>query len=197
VAADADALRGWPDHLCFQPPGAPPVPDPDAAGWVHVTHGSMQGNRDGIGASTSDEALAAGKLPPETALFVCGHTHRPLLRRLGPTLIVNAGSAGQSFDGDPRGSWARCTWRRGGWQVEIARFAYDRARTRRDFEDSGFLEQGSLARLVYLEWERAEGLIAGWRSRWYDAVMADRVELTRSVDEYLRDRGIGWGRVGE
>jgi protein phosphatase len=37
---------------------------------------------------------------------VTGHTHRPLVRRAGGCLFVNAGSVGEAVGGDPRPSWA-------------------------------------------------------------------------------------------
>lgn len=189
VAPRAGLLRDWPDHLCFQPDEA--ARRGADGGWVHVTHGTMQSNRDGLTAGVSDAALADGKLPPDTALFICGHTHRPLVRRLRETLIVNVGSAGSPFDGDVRGSWGRFTWQRGHWAAEIVRFDYDREAARRDFEQSGFLDQGGLARLVYQEWDQAQLLIGGWRSRYHDAVLAGEIDLTRSVDEYLQGLSLG------
>ena len=39
----------------------------------------------------------------------CGHTHLPEVRDLGWKLIVNSGSAGYVFDGDPTASWALVT----------------------------------------------------------------------------------------
>ena len=36
----------------------------------------------------------------------CGHTHMPEVRDLGWKVIVNSGSAGYVFDGDPTASWA-------------------------------------------------------------------------------------------
>jgi predicted phosphodiesterase len=49
-----------------------------------------------------------------------GHTHLPLLKRLGKTTIVNPGSAGQPKDGDPSAAYA--VWEDGG--VELRRVAY-------------------------------------------------------------------------
>jgi predicted phosphodiesterase len=177
VAPEVEALEGWADHLCFYPPGT--------ADWVHVTHGSMTGNRDGITASTPDEALAA-KVPAGVALFVVGHTHRVLQRRALGMDIVNVGSVGSPFDGDVRGSWAKLVYAHDRWNVEIERFNYDRARAARDFESSGFLDQGGpLARLVFLEWQRAQLLIGGWRERYEPAVLAGEIPLARSIDKYL------------
>ncbi len=39
-------------------------------------------------------------------MICCGHTHQPEIRDLGWKLIVNAGSCGYVFDGDPTASWA-------------------------------------------------------------------------------------------
>ena len=38
-------------------------------------------------------------------MIVFGHTHRPGVRRMGQRLLVNAGSVGLPFDGDPRASY--------------------------------------------------------------------------------------------
>ncbi|TVQ91502.1 MAG: metallophosphoesterase [Chromatiaceae bacterium] len=182
VAPQADALRGWPDHLCLHPPGG--------AAWVHVTHGSMAGNRDGIGPGTSDNRLADRRLPEGVALFVTAHTHRPFQRRFQGIDLVNVGSAGSPFDGDPRASLGRFTWHRGRWHSEIIRFPYDRVRAEQDFHDSGFLELGALARLVFMEWQRANLLMAGWRQRYEQAVIDGLIDLEHTVTEYLDGLGL-------
>lgn len=43
----------------------------------------------------------------DARVIACGHTHLPEVRDLGWKLIINAGSAGYVFDGDPTASWAR------------------------------------------------------------------------------------------
>jgi predicted phosphodiesterase len=42
----------------------------------------------------------------DARLICCGHTHLPEVRDLGWKMIVNDGSAGYVFDGDPTASWA-------------------------------------------------------------------------------------------
>jgi predicted phosphodiesterase len=42
----------------------------------------------------------------DARLICCGHTHLPEIRDLGWKMIINAGSAGYVFDGDPTASWA-------------------------------------------------------------------------------------------
>ncbi|MBC8159620.1 MAG: metallophosphoesterase family protein, partial [Roseiflexaceae bacterium] len=85
-------------------------------GEMRIVHASMRHDRDNILADTPDEELRA-KIAPAPPVFCCGHTHRPLVRRLDSTLVVNAGAVGLPFDGDPRSSYARLSWDGGGWQA--------------------------------------------------------------------------------
>ena len=42
----------------------------------------------------------------DARVIACGHTHLPDVKDLGWKIIVNDGSAGYVFDGDPTASWA-------------------------------------------------------------------------------------------
>lgn len=42
----------------------------------------------------------------EAPVIVFGHTHRPGVRRVGRRTMVNSGSVGLPYDGDPRASYA-------------------------------------------------------------------------------------------
>jgi uncharacterized protein len=59
---------------------------------VAVLHGHR------LPAATPEEAVQAH---PDAALVVFGHSHRPLVRRVGGTLAVNPGSAGPRRFRDP------------------------------------------------------------------------------------------------
>ena len=61
----------------------------------------------------------------EARVIVCGHTHLPEVRDLGWKLIVNAGSAGYVFDGDPTASWALLDLVDGEVATEIKRTTFD------------------------------------------------------------------------
>ncbi len=54
-------------------------------------------------ASDAELELAYESLPRPVVIF--GHTHRPGIRNLPGRLLINAGSVGLPFDGDPRASW--------------------------------------------------------------------------------------------
>jgi hypothetical protein len=181
IADIAEELIGWPDHLCFHADSAD--------SWAHVTHGTLAGNRDGVSASVRDEDLRQ-RLPKDIALFVTAHTHKPLSRTLGGLQILNVGSAGSPFDADPRASYGQLERRGGQWRTRILRLPYDRARSERDFVDSGFLEQGGpLARIIFEEWRRARLLMPSWHRRYRDAVRNQDITLDRAVTEFLRSLG--------
>jgi len=57
-----------------------------------------------------------------------GHTHLPMIRRLGRRTVINPGSVGQPRDGDPRASYAVIE----DGDVVLKRIAYDVERTIRD-----------------------------------------------------------------
>lgn len=61
----------------------------------------------------------------DARVIVCGHTHIPEIRDLGWKLIVNDGSAGYAFDGDPTASWALIDLDDGDVRAEIRRTSFD------------------------------------------------------------------------
>ncbi|HET8785231.1 MAG TPA: metallophosphoesterase family protein [Candidatus Limnocylindrales bacterium] len=61
----------------------------------------------------------------DARVIVCGHTHLPEVRDLGFRVIVNTGSAGYVFDGDPTASWALIDIDDGEVTAEIRRTVFD------------------------------------------------------------------------
>src|SRR3954466_8617452 len=61
----------------------------------------------------------------DARVIACGHTHVPEVRDLGWKIIVNDGSAGYVFDGDPTASWARIDVEDGVVSAEIRRTEFD------------------------------------------------------------------------
>ena len=172
------AVGDWLERYSFQPPNG-------ADAHVSAMHGSLQGNRIGIQPHTSDEDLEQ-RVPRNLAVFLTAHTHRPFIRQYGECQIVNSGSIGSPFDGDPRASYARLHFSAGSWKTEIVRFAYDRDQADRDYHGSGFLQQGGpLAKLIYEEWKRAISLMPGWRKTYLKGVTEGEISLQAAVDQYL------------
>jgi predicted phosphodiesterase len=61
----------------------------------------------------------------DARVILCGHTHMPEIRDLGWKIIVNDGSAGYVFDGDPTASWALVDITDGEVTAEIRRTSFD------------------------------------------------------------------------
>lgn len=155
---------------------------------LRVVHASMRNNRDGIYAQLTDAALRK-KITPAPAVFVTGHTHQPLIRKLDQTLVVNTGSVGAPFDLDWRPSYGRFTWSADhGWHAEIIRVDYDRLQVERDFVSSGFLvDGGPLAQIMLIELRRARGLIYHWASQYEQAIMNGEISIEESVKRVLQE----------
>jgi predicted phosphodiesterase len=61
----------------------------------------------------------------DARVILCGHTHLPEVRDLGWKVIVNDGSAGYVFDGDPTASWALVDVADDAVSAEIRRTSFD------------------------------------------------------------------------
>lgn len=70
---------------------------------------------------TPDEELAREAEIAGTDIILMGHTHRPFIREVGGTLMVNVGSVGQPRDGIPEASYAVLEDGR----IELKRARYD------------------------------------------------------------------------
>lgn len=163
---------------------------PAGGGKVRIAHASMRGIRDGVFEQTPDAVLAEQVGDPAPALFVVGHTHVPLTRRVGGTLVVNVGAAGLPFDHDVRAAYARVACRAGAWHAEVRRLAYDHARAERDYRDSGFLDEaGPLAELILEEHRRGTSCLFQWVERYLQDVLAGRISVAEAAREYLAARG--------
>lgn len=177
-----DIVRRWGDHV--------DVSDQEAGASLHVTHGSRLGNRAGLKPEATDQELRH-KIGDPRDLFVGSHTHRPMVRRVDESLVVNTGSVGQPFDGDPRAAYGRFWYSASRWHVRIARVAYDKQRADLDFDSSGFLHQcGPLARLIRIEHARNQMHVGHWMGRYLPAVKAGQVSVAGAVDEYVSQHGL-------
>lgn len=173
-------IKGLPDQLAYQLPQGL---------RLKVTHASMAGNRVGIYPHTPRERLPE-LIDPKVDLFCVGHTHRPLILNVGDTRVVNAGSAGLPFDGDPRPCFVKVHPSAEAVETEIHRFEYDRDEALQDFHDTGFLEEGgAMVPIIYQELITARPLISQWRRQYHEAVLHGEISLAESVNKFLEDGG--------
>lgn len=178
VADLVPALQALPDHVVIAGPGGSDV---------RIVHASMRGNRVGL-YEQMEGADLRDLIAPAPHVLVAGHTHVPFVRWVGDTLVVNAGSVGLPFDGDPRASFAVLTWTDGGWQAHIERVAYDRAESEADFVSSGYLAHGGpMVPLILDELRTARPRLGYWHRYYESRVAAGEMRLEESAERLLDD----------
>lgn len=89
---------------------------------THASPGSQTAGFDqDLDAGTTLERMSR----TDARIICCGHTHLPEVRDFGWKQIVNDGSAGYVFDGDPTASWALVTLDGETVTAEIRRTEFD------------------------------------------------------------------------
>ena len=164
---------------------------------VRFVHASVLHNRDGIYPETSDVNIlpkigfSRSESKNNPVVFCAGHTHRPLIRTVRGVLVINAGSVGLPFDGDTRSCYAQLTWQAGNWKAEIVRVNYDIHQAKRDFFESGYLNGGGpLVELVLIELRTATSQLYNWSTHYQALVLAGKISMRQSVDEYLAEQSL-------
>ena len=90
--------------------------------FCHASPGSLT---EGLSADLDPVVTIDRVSGTDAKVIVCGHTHLPEVREVGWRTIVNDGSAGNVFDGDPTASWALIEIEDGQVKAEIQRTSYD------------------------------------------------------------------------
>jgi predicted phosphodiesterase len=120
-----DWLRKLPTERRLRVAGGDGRGDPDGVTMVLGVHASPGSQTLGFDQHL-DPSVTLDRMSRTDARVVCvGHTHVPEIREFGWRLIVNGGSAGWVFDGDPTASWALITIADGEVSAEIRRAEFD------------------------------------------------------------------------
>lgn len=140
---------GWIDRLRE----LPMVYRPDVPGVspLLVAHGSPRHYREGYGRFLADSDIEEISRLYDAKVLVGSHTHIPLERRHAGVLVLNSGSVGAPFNGDSRAQYLFLEIDGREWRSEFRRVPYDRERSLRAFEESGYLEEGGLSARIFFE----------------------------------------------
>ena len=92
---------------------------------VLVCHGSPGSQTSGFDQNLDPSVTIERLARTDARVVLCGHTHLPEVRDLGFKIIVNDGSAGYVFDGDPTASWALIDIADGEVSADIRRTSFD------------------------------------------------------------------------
>jgi putative phosphoesterase len=76
---------------------------------VLVTHASPGSQTQGFDKDLDPSTVLERISRTDARLICCGHTHIPNVQEFGWKVVINDGSAGYAFDGDPTASWALVT----------------------------------------------------------------------------------------
>lgn len=106
-------------------------------------HGSPRSDEEMITQLTREERLAPMVASVEEATVVCGHTHHQFDLNAGRKRVVNAGSIGMPYEGQPGAYWALL-----GPDVEFRRTQYDVELAAERIRGSGYPDAGELAELL-------------------------------------------------
>jgi putative phosphoesterase len=92
---------------------------------VLATHASPGSQTQGFDRDLDPSTVVERVSRTDARVICCGHTHFPGVHEFGWKVVVNDGSAGYAFDGDPTASWALVTLDGDGVEAEIRRTDYD------------------------------------------------------------------------
>jgi putative phosphoesterase len=73
---------------------------------ILLVHASPESDREHLGPDTPEERLLEIAAKSGSDIIICGHSHRPFVRKAGNTVFINPGTVGLPDDGDPRASFA-------------------------------------------------------------------------------------------
>ncbi|MFO8037792.1 MAG: metallophosphoesterase [Anaerolineales bacterium] len=174
---ELQAIKNFPRHIDEKLP---------TGQHLRAVHASMAGLRAGIYPHTPPEKLR-DMIQPAPDILCVGHTHKPLIRTLDETKIVNAGSVGLPFDGNTRPSYAQIRATPKGVEIAVRRFDYDRDRAIQDFYETNFMEEGGpMVKIILQELLSAKPLINRWHREYEQKVLSGQCTLAESVEAFLQ-----------
>jgi len=91
-----------------------------SVGRVLFCHATPRNDEEVFTRDSSDERWAAALAGVDADIVVCGHTHVQFDRQIGDVRLVNAGSIGMPYEGEPGAYWALVDS-----DVEFRRTAYE------------------------------------------------------------------------
>lgn len=133
-AEDAAVVASWPLQVTL------PI---DGIGDVLFCHGTPRHPNEIFIASTPEASLRPLFDPLDVPFVVCGHTHMPFDRRIGPTRVVNAGSIGMPF-GEPGADWLLL-----GPDVDQRHTIYDLYDAAKRVRASGYIDADAFAAQIF------------------------------------------------
>ncbi|WP_252313393.1 metallophosphoesterase [Sinobaca sp. H24] len=116
---------------------------------MHAFHAVPSNPFDVVPADADDDEMLDKLASAEEAdIYIYGHIHTPFVRKIGNKTIVNTGSIGLPFDGDPRPSFALLTIENGRVEAEIKRVDYDHTRVIEQYDAGDYPNKDQMKNIV-------------------------------------------------
>jgi len=127
-------------------------------GPVLAVHGSPRDFREAMMPDTPEDELVGmlSSVEDDVQVVLCGHTHRPMLRRAGGRTVIGVGSVAMCADGDWRPCYALIEHTTSGWQVQWPRVEYDLEQALAEARHSGLPHLEAIGQA----WSSGTGLAA-------------------------------------
>jgi predicted phosphodiesterase len=132
----------------------------DGLGPVLFCHGSPRSDEEILTAITPPKRLDPILDGVQEDVVVCGHTHAQFDRRVGDRRLVNAGSVGMAYEGEP----GVAAWAMLGPTVELRRTPYDVETAVALIRETGFPDADELVNEALLHPPTAEEVTAHFES---------------------------------
>jgi predicted phosphodiesterase len=145
-AGDVAYIRALPWEYVVDVPNLPAM---------RIVHGSQRALNDALGFWMSDAELLEAVAGAPEPVVIGAHSHRTFERRVGERWLLNSGSVGAPFNGDPGAQYLVMTGRDGRWEAAFRSVPYDRAPVYAAWARSGDLERSMCAQVFKHEVETA------------------------------------------
>ena len=181
TAKHLDELADLPDEIWITEGDLPAV---------YLVHGVPGNPFVGFMPDMPDAQMARYLSGVDAPVVIGAHSHRPLERRLSGRLVLNPGSVGMPYNGDPRAQYLLLDAEDKQWRASFCRVAYDRELVRRTFIEQGLFDAyGPLGRLYLLTIESGEPWVSDF-THWMNC-RSNAPGLTQAVSAYLDIHGPG------
>ena len=191
TARHLDTIRALPTAMQIAIADAPSI---------FMVHGVPNNPHTGFYPTIPDATIEELLTGVDDPLVVCAHTHRPLDRQSGPWRILNGGSVGLPYNGDPRAQYLLLDLTSGpdGWQWRstFRQVVYDHSVIPQAFESCGIAmiggEIAELALRTFMSGDPWSSDFGVWlRNQPAACDPRNMEEMNAAVRVYLQEHGPG------
>jgi predicted phosphodiesterase len=176
-------LEQLPEERLITIPGAPPT---------LLLHGIRHDPFTGFYPNMSDEQLATRLTNISEPFVISAHTHWPMHRIVDGHTIVNPGSVGMPYNGDPRAQYLLLDLTEGSWRPTFRQVEYDHVLVREAFDRQGlFNAYGPMGPLYWQSIATGDPWVSDFLVWVREQVPIVREDLEHAVTLYLAAHGPG------